>query len=209
MTDRIAPRDLARQRILDGAHTAQRLLSDAVLQGLEELSSTLAHALSERRTVFFFGNGGSAAEATHLAAELVGRFSMERAPLPALSLTDNASALTAIANDYGYESALARQLTGLARPGDVAVGLTTSGASPNVVAALRAGREHGLFTAVLTGAADGPAAAAADLHLAVPASETARIQEAHLLLGHILCELVELELFGSAETPARALRPIA
>lgn len=142
------------------------------------------------------GNGGSAADAQHLAAEFVGRYLVERRPLPALALHANTSALTAIGNDYGYEQVFARPLEALARPGDVLVALSTSGNSPSIVAAARKARDLGLTTIALTGAGGGQMASWASILLAVPSTETPRIQENHILIGHCLCQAVEQALFG-------------
>jgi D-sedoheptulose 7-phosphate isomerase len=138
-----------------------------------------------------FGNGGSAADAQHLASELVGRFARERAAMAALALTADTSALTSISNDYGYDRVFARQVEGLGRPGDVALGITTSGASRNVVAALEAAKAHGLTTIALTGRDGGAAGAAADIHVNVPEASTARVQEVHRTIIHAICELIE------------------
>jgi D-sedoheptulose 7-phosphate isomerase len=144
--------------------------------------------------VLLFGNGGSAADATHIAAELVGRFLAERRAVPALSLSDNASAVTAIGNDYGYERVFARQVEAHAGPDGVALGISTSGTSANVLAGLAAARECGLATIGLTGADGGPMRGESDICIEVPSSATPRIQEAHTLVAHILCELVERDL---------------
>jgi D-sedoheptulose 7-phosphate isomerase len=138
-----------------------------------------------------FGNGGSAADAMHLAAEFLGRFLLERRPLPALALADNHSAVTAIGNDFGYDEVFSRQIQGLGRPGDVAWGLSTSGGSANVAAGLAAARGIGLTTVAMTGGEPGIVGEAADIIISVPSRATPRIQEAHLLLGHIVCEAVE------------------
>jgi D-sedoheptulose 7-phosphate isomerase len=144
------------------------------------------------------GNGGSSALAEHLAAEMLGRYMLEREPFPAVALAENASALTAISNDLGYDSSFSRQLTGLARPGDVALALTTSGRSPNVIEALRAARELDCRTVVMAGADPGEAGAVADISICAPATSTPRVQEGHELLGHILCELVEQAMTAPA-----------
>ena len=144
--------------------------------------------------VFLFGNGGSAADAQHIAGELVGRFLKERRALKAQALTTDASVLTSIANDYDFQRVFVRQLEALARPGDVAVGLTTSGNSPNVLAALRWARGAGLRTIALTGAGGGRCAELADVLLDVPETLTPRVQEAHVVVYHVLCEFVEAAL---------------
>jgi D-sedoheptulose 7-phosphate isomerase len=169
-----------------------------VQEGVLGLASEIASAARHISTAFaaggkllFFGNGGSAADATHAAAEFVGRFLVERQALPALSLTDNTSALSAISNDYGYERAFARQVEAFGRAGDVAVGISTSGSSANVVAAVEAARRQSLTTIALVGARPGAVSELADVVIAIPSQETPRIQEAHGLVIHLLCELVE------------------
>ncbi|HUS92859.1 MAG TPA: D-sedoheptulose 7-phosphate isomerase [Phycisphaerae bacterium] len=141
--------------------------------------------------VYVFGNGGSAADAQHIAGELVGRFLSERRALKAQALTTDTSILTSLGNDYGFEGVFVRQLEAAAGPGDVAIGLSTSGNSPNVVAALARAREMGLRTLALTGAGGGRCAALADVLLDVPETLTPRVQEAHAVIYHVLCEMVE------------------
>ena len=151
--------------------------------------------LSNGGKILFFGNGGSAADAQHMAAELSGRFYRDRPGLAALALSTNSSAVTAIGNDYGYDAVFARQLDGLARPGDLVVGISTSGKSESVLAALRKAREMNLYSTGMTGRS-GHALAALTTHcVMVDSDDTPRIQEAHILAGHIICELVERELF--------------
>ncbi len=140
------------------------------------------------------GNGGSAADAQHIAAELVGRYLKERRGLPALALTVNTSTLTAVANDYGYERVFARQLEALGRSGDVCLALSTSGNSPNVVAAATVARDLGIKVIGLTGRSGGQLKVLCDACICVPSDETPRIQEAHILVGHVLCDFVEREL---------------
>jgi D-sedoheptulose 7-phosphate isomerase len=154
----------------------------------------LAASLRGGGKVLAFGNGGSAADAQHFAAELVGRFLRERAAWPALALTTDTSALTAVANDLGYENVFRRQIEAHGRQGDVAVGITTSGRSPNVLAALRLARERGLVTIGLTGNGGGEVGALVDHLIDVPHRETARIQEVHVMVIHVLCQVVEEEL---------------
>ncbi|MBM3450326.1 MAG: D-sedoheptulose 7-phosphate isomerase [Armatimonadetes bacterium] len=182
-----------------------RLVAEALASQSAEIAAVAAvwtDALREGRTLFLFGNGGSAADAQHIAGELVGRYLRERDALPAIALTTNGPILTAIGNDYGFEHVFARQIRALGRPGDVAVGLSTSGASANVIAAIREAHARGLATVGLTGALGGPLADLADCAIRVPARETPRIQEAHLLIGHILCELVEQALFPDVHARA-------
>ncbi len=145
--------------------------------------------------VFLFGNGGSAADAQHLAAEFVNRFQVERPPLSALALTTDTSILTAVANDYDFLQVFAKQVRALGRPGDLALGLSTSGNSPNVVEGLKVARQLGLKTMALSGRDGGPVAQAAELALIVPSRNTPRIQEVHITIGHVLCDLVDFLLY--------------
>jgi D-sedoheptulose 7-phosphate isomerase len=145
--------------------------------------------------VLIFGNGGSAADAQHLAAEFVNRFQVERPPLAALALTTDTSILTAVANDYDFKQVFVKQVRALGRSGDLAWGISTSGNSPNVVAGLDAARELSMKTLALSGGAGGPVAAAADLALTAPSRNTPRVQEVHITIGHVLCDLVDYLLF--------------
>ena len=151
----------------------------------------MAECLRGGGRVLAFGNGGSAADAQHLAGELVGRFRRDRAALSAIALTTDSSVVTAIGNDMGYESVFRRQVEAHGRPGDVAVGITTSGRSPNVVQALQLARERQLVTVGLTGGGGGRLAGAVDYLIEVPHAETARIQEVHVMVVHVLCQIVE------------------
>jgi D-sedoheptulose 7-phosphate isomerase len=145
--------------------------------------------------LLLFGNGGSAADAQHLAAEFVNRFQVERPPLAALALTTDTSILTAVGNDYDFQQIFAKQVRALGRAGDLALGISTSGNSPNVVEGLQAARALGLSTLALSGRDGGPVAAAADLALVVPSRNTPRIQEVHITIGHVLCDLVDFILY--------------
>ncbi len=154
----------------------------------------IGEALANGQALLVFGNGGSAADAQHFAAEFVGRFARDRRAVPALALTTDTSALTAIANDYGFERVFARQIEAFGAPGDVAVAISTSGTSPNVVEGLKMAAERGMTTVALTGRDGGEVGALADIHLNVPHEVTARVQEAHIVLLHVICELVEAGL---------------
>jgi len=160
---------------------------------LESIARAMAGTLRAGGKILWCGNGGSAADSQHLAAEIVGRFRRERRGLPSVALTADTSILTAVANDYGYEAVFSRQVEALGMPGDLLVGISTSGNSPNVVAALTAARELGLITVGFTGAGGGKMAAHCDHLLAIAAPETARVQEAHILAGHMLCDWIELD----------------
>lgn len=167
---------------------------EACLDVLVRLAETVVGCLARGGKVLFFGNGGSAADAQHLAAEFAVRFVRERRPLAGLALTTNTSALTACANDYGFEHLFSRQIAALGRPEDVAIGFSTSGNSPNIVTALMQARQDGIFTAAFTGDSGGKLKELPDLLIAVPSTSTARIQEMHILLGHLLCQEVEERL---------------
>jgi D-sedoheptulose 7-phosphate isomerase len=184
--------DLARQRVEESLATIRQLDLDAVVAAADAVTESYRAG----GKLIIFGNGGSAADAQHFAAEFVGRFLIERRPLPALALNTNSSAVTAIGNDYGYDDSFARQLRAHASPGDVAWGLSTSGNSPNVVNAVGAARELGLVTIGFTGGSGGRLAALVDHAVVVPADATPRIQEGHLMCGHVLCEIVETALFA-------------
>lgn len=157
-------------------------------------AEAFANALEEGKTIFWCGNGGSAAESSHLAVELIGRFKNNRRPLPSISLNSDTSAITCIANDFGYDEIFARQLEGLAKKGDVLVVLSTSGKSENVLRALRKARELDVTTIALLGKGGGTAASLANHTIIIDSSETARIQELHLLIGHTFCEFAEMEM---------------
>ena len=162
---------------------------------LGEAADLLVRAFQSGHRVFFFGNGGSAADAQHLAAEFVGRFQHDRPGLPAIALTTDTSALTAIGNDYGYESVFARQIEALGQKEDVAVAISTSGRSPNIREGILAARNRGLTTIGLLGGDGGTEKEMVDLALVVDGRKTARVQEVHILVGHLLCEAVETALF--------------
>jgi D-sedoheptulose 7-phosphate isomerase len=153
-------------------------------------------ALKRGGTLLIFGNGGSASDAQHAAAELVGRFERERPGLAAVALTTDLSVMTSVANDYGFDRVFARQVEALGRPGDVAFGISTSGTSPNVVAALETARARGLQTVALTGRDGGAAGRAAEIHINVPSDSTARVQEVHRTMLHVICDIVERAFVG-------------
>ncbi len=169
---------------------------DSLRAPLARAAAAMLQAFRSGRQVIFMGNGGSAADAQHLAAEFVGRYRRERRALPALALHANSSSLTAIGNDYGYEHSFLRPLQAFSQPGDVVVGISTSGNSRNILLALAWARAQGLPTIGMTGAGGGAMGDKVDVLLNVPSCETPRIQECHILMGHILCEIVESELFS-------------
>lgn len=159
-----------------------------------EAARRVAHAIREGRSVLTFGNGGSATDAQHVACELVGRFLKDRDAWPAVALTADSAVLTSVANDYGVDQMFARQIAALGRPGDIALGITTSGTSANVNEALRVARERGLATIGLTGRDGGATAGLVDVHINVASESTPRVQEVHRAVLHVLCELVEDQL---------------
>lgn len=177
----------------EGAALRSRFFTDNAPL-LDRVARTMAVALARGGKLLFCGNGGSAADAQHLAAEFVNRFELERPSLPALALTTDSSVLTAIGNDYGYEHVFAKQVQSLAAPGDVVVGITTSGNSPNVLAALRCAREKGCVTVGVSGR-NGAVVPLCDFALLVPHDRTALIQEIHIAAGHMLCRLTDYYLF--------------
>jgi D-sedoheptulose 7-phosphate isomerase len=177
-------------------HTKQQLLENpALVQEIALIAGRIADAFRAGGKVFFCGNGGSAADAQHLAAEFSGRFYSDRDPLPAEALHCNTSYLTAVANDYSYDVVYSRMVKGWGKPGDVLVGLSTSGNSANIIRALETAREQGMVTVGLTGQSGGKMNDCCDHILRVPSADTPRIQESHILIGHIICQLVEEQLF--------------
>lgn len=189
-----------RERIRESARVKEALLEQADL--LHRMSQVWIEALRQDHKILFFGNGGSAADAQHMACELAGRFYLDRRALPALALSTNTSSLTAIGNDYEFGRIFSRQIEALGRPGDVAVGFSTSGNSPNVLEAVELARSSGLVTMGLTGRRGGQLRERVDFWLPIDSDDTPRIQEGHVLAGHILCEAAERALFGEAGTEA-------
>jgi D-sedoheptulose 7-phosphate isomerase len=185
--------EVIRQRLQEAA-LVKLLLAESAAEEIERIAKAIIRALRAGRRVVLFGNGGSAADAQHIAAELEGRFTRERRPWPAQALTTNTSALTAIGNDYGFEATFARLVGAHVRKGDVAIGLSTSGDSPNVVEGLKAARARGAVTVAMTGLRGGKIAKIADLVFRAPSESTPRIQECHITAGHIICELAEMAL---------------
>jgi len=175
-----------------------------IVSTIAEVSAGLAHTLDKGNKVLLFGNGGSAADAQHIAAEFVGRFAFDRPALPALALSVNTSCVTAIGNDYGFDLVFSRQIEALARPGDFAIGISTSGNSPNVLHGLSVARKIGLSTVALTGCTGGKLKAAVDYCICAPSNETPRIQECHILIGHIISELVEETIFHEKTSVSRS-----
>jgi D-sedoheptulose 7-phosphate isomerase len=170
--------------------TVQALLRSSI-NDIEHSGQMICDALAGGKKILLCGNGGSAADAQHIAAELVGCYEKQRRSWPAIALTTDTSALTAVSNDLGYEQVFARQLAGLAQPGDILIAISTSGRSKNVLQAVERAREIGCHTIALTGASSDPLGAMCDFTVAVPASRTSRIQEAHITIGHLWCEMVD------------------
>ena len=186
------------QSIIEGSiQVKQALLKDEQLMlEIEKTVNAITFAFKNGNAVYFAGNGGSAADAQHLAAEFSGRFYKDRKALPSDALHCNSSYLTAVANDYSYDVIYARLLEGLAKPGDVLVGISTSGNSGNIVKAFEMAKSIGVVTVGFTGATGGKMKPLSDFLINIPSTTTPRIQESHILVGHIICELVEENIFG-------------
>jgi len=186
--------NIIRKRFKESVEVKTRFLKEN-LSMLLDVIKLMSHCFEGGNKLFFFGNGGSAADAQHLAAEFVNRYIMDRPPLPAIALTTDASILTSISNDFSFNEVFAKQLKALGKEGDIAIGISTSGTSPNIIKAFEVAKEMGMKTVALTGNDGGALIKIADLSLVVPSSSTPRIQETHILIGHLLCELVEHYLF--------------
>lgn len=182
------------KRILKESIEVKEELLKTHVDMLLEIADMIIKAVKDGKKVIVFGNGGSAADSQHIVAELIGRFKIERAPIPAIALSTNTSTITALSNDYGYEVSFKRQLEGLASTGDIAIGISTSGNATNVDEALKSAKRLGLKIITMTGRDGGKIAKLADIAFKVPSRNTPRIQEAHITAGHIICELVEDQL---------------
>ena len=189
---------LISEYIENSIRTKSELL-DSHIHEIARVADVLTNACRNGNTIFWFGNGGSAADAQHLACELVSRFFLERRALASIALTTNSSELTAIANDYHFDNIFTRQIEALVKPGDVAIGISTSGNSPNVIEGIRKAKQMGAVTVAFTGRAGGKMCSEVDYLLAVPSDVTPHIQESHIMIWHVLCYLVEKELFGQNE----------
>ena len=188
--------DTIRRSIEASIATKQQILANpALLKSIEAVAEVMVNALREGKRILWCGNGGSAADAQHLAAELSGRFYYDRPPLNSEAMHCNTSYLTAVANDYGYDLIYSRMIDGACHPGDVLVGISTSGNSKNICNAFRKAKELGVITIAMTGASGGEMKELADFLLNVPSTDTPRIQESHIMLGHIICEIVEARMF--------------
>jgi D-sedoheptulose 7-phosphate isomerase len=182
------------KRFKESSEVKTRFLKEN-LSKLLDVVKLVSHTFEVGNKLFFFGNGGSAADAQHLAAEFINRYVMERPPLPAIALTTDTSILTSVSNDLAFHEIFAKQLRALGKEGDVTIGITTSGNSPNIIKAFEVAKEMGMKTVALTGNDGGIVSKMVDFSLVVPSSSTPRIQETHILIGHILCEMVEHYLF--------------
>ena len=182
------------KRFKESSEVKTRFLKEN-LSKLLDLIKLVAQTFEAGNKIFFFGNGGSAADAQHLAAEFVNRYVMDRPPLPAIALTTDTSILTSVSNDFAFNEIFAKQLRAIGKEGDVAIGISTSGNSSNVVKAFEVAKEMGMKTVALSGNDGGVLAKMADVSLVVSSTSTPRIQETHILIGHILCEMVEHQLF--------------
>ncbi len=187
--------ELIVKRFEESFEVKERFLKENLSKLLEGVQ-LIARAFQSGNKLFFFGNGGSAADAQHLAAEFVNRYILQRSPLPAIALTTDTSILTSVSNDLSFDEIFSKQLRALGRRGDVAIGISTSGNSSNVIRAFEVAKEMGMKTVALTGNDGGRLSKISDLSLIVPSSSTPRIQEAHILIGHLLCEMVEQILFS-------------
>ena len=188
---------------LEESASIKRVMAQSLSDTIAEAAQIILNAYRAGKKVLLIGNGGSAADAQHIAAELAGRFKLERAGLPAIALTTNTSTLTAVANDYGYDRVFSRQLEALANDKDVLIAITTSGTSPNILKAAEMAHSKGVTVIGLTGATGGKLKDMADLTIMVPSDDTARIQEAHITIGHIICHLVEKGLFSESSGISR------
>lgn len=184
--------------------TMESLRADAaLLSTLSRIAQSLIHAFRQGNKILLFGNGGSANDAQHIATELVGRFAFDRAALPALSLAESLSSVTAISNDHGFEQVFSRQIEALGRSGDIAIAISTSGNSPNVLHAVATANKADLLTIGLTGRSGGKLRSLVKECICVPSDDTPRIQECHTLIGHILSQIVEQEMFGQNNTASQ------
>jgi D-sedoheptulose 7-phosphate isomerase len=188
-------KDRAIQAFEESAEVKRRFVQEHA-DRIVQVAALMAGALREGRKILLFGNGGSSTDASHLAAEFVGRYHRDRRPLPAIALATDMAAITCIANDYDYTEIFARQVHAHGQKGDIAIAISTSGNSPNVLKGIEAARERGLITIGWTGGRGGKLAAMVDHPFIVPSTVTARIQESHITLGHVLCELIEDHLFA-------------
>jgi len=186
-----------KEQIQASIDTKQNILKDEVLmQTIAQVGRECVDLYKKDKKTLLAGNGGSAADAQHIAAELVGRYGFDRPSIPSIALTTDTSNLTAIGNDYGYDKVFSRQMEGMGSQGDLFIGISTSGNSVNIVNAITAAKEKGVKTVALVGRDGGEMARIADYAIIVPSNDTPRIQESHILIGHMICDIIEKELFG-------------
>ena len=185
--------------LLSSVENYSRVLNDPyIIEGIEKVVSLSVKALKEDKKILFCGNGGSASDAQHIAAELSGRFYVDRPPLYAEALHVNSSFMTAVANDFGFDQTYARMLEACGRKGDILVGISTSGNSNNVIKALKKAKDLGMWSVGFTGKGTSEMSSYCDIIIKVPSDDTPRIQEAHILIGHVICKLIEQEMFPNA-----------
>lgn len=189
-----------REQILESIRVKQLLLEDGV-DTIKTIAKTIIDSLKNANRVYLMGNGGSAADAQHIAGEMVGRYKRDRAPLPVMSFTTDTSVITAIGNDFGYDECFVRQTEAFVKPGDVLIGISTSGNSENIIKAMNLAGKIGAATIALTGASGGALKTCVDICLAVPSTDTPRIQEAHITVAHILCSMIEEDLYRRTSSP--------
>jgi D-sedoheptulose 7-phosphate isomerase len=191
--------EIIKKAFQEGAEIKDRFLKDSLGQ-IVKVANVITASLKKGNKILLFGNGGSAADAQHLAAEFVNRFLIERPPLPAIALTTDTSIITSIGNDYDFAQIFAKQIRAIGQPGDVAIGMSTSGVSPNVLRGLETAKKMGLVTIGFTGRDGGQIAQAVDYCLNVSSNSVPRIQEVHITLGHVICELIDYRLFQKPDT---------
>ncbi len=190
-------KEYIKNQILASYETKKKILENsALIDIIEDVATKCVNVYKKGHKTILAGNGGSAADAQHIAAELVGRYGFDRPSLPSLALTTDTSNLTAIGNDYGYDKVFSRQLEGMGQEGDLFIGISTSGNSANIITAFESAKAKGITTVALTGRDGGKMAQMADVAIIIPSNDTPRIQESHILIGHILCDIIEKEIFA-------------
>jgi D-sedoheptulose 7-phosphate isomerase len=190
-------KEYIKNQILASYETKKKILENsALIDIIEDVATKCVNVYKKGHKTLLAGNGGSAADAQHIAAELVGRYGFDRPSLPSLALTTDTSNLTAIGNDYGYDKVFSRQLEGMGQEGDLFIGISTSGNSANIITAFESAKAKGITTVALTGRDGGKMAQMADVAIIIPSNDTPRIQESHILIGHILCDIIEKEIFA-------------
>jgi D-sedoheptulose 7-phosphate isomerase len=190
-------KEYIKNQVKKSYETKQKIYNDEMLLNkIQDVSKRCVELYKRKNKTILAGNGGSAADAQHIAAEMVGRYGFDRPSLPSLALTTDTSALTAIGNDYGYDQVFSRQIEGMGQDGDIFIGISTSGNSKNIINAFKSAKKKNIMTVALTGRDGGEMAKIADIALIVPSNSTPRIQESHILIGHIICDIIEKEIFS-------------